>query len=780
MGELAITDDATIVGLGSQLLTIDASGNDPTPDVNNGDGSRVFNIDDGNANRISVSINGLHLTGGDVNGNGGAIASTENLNVSNLLVDHNAAVAVSPSGGGIYSNGRLEIADSHILDNRALGRSTRGGGIAAFNWLVIQNSTVSENHGGVGGIYSVTTTGDVPSSDEQKTAIVDTSVSGNIGIGVSIINSSQTADVLRSTISNNVSGPGLVISLRHAGTLTLRESTISGHDSGPGLKVDTLSGGTVLITDSTFTANSSPSYFGGGAHINAADGGSVTIERSTFLGNQASSGGGLLIAGNVEISDCEFVGNTATLGDGGGMYVSSVGGSHEVIDTTFYENAAVQDGGGIWSRSNLYLSNSTINNNGAGRDGGGLMLKLGGVPTILNSTIMANAASRNGGGIASDVSTLKVANSTLTQNVAHGDGGGLWARFGGNVVHSTVVQNVSDQAGGGIFVTLGTLTLNNTIVAANGGIITRDLSGLLGVVIDANYSFIGSSQGNGLTPAPIGSPDANGNLIGGSEIGTFIDPRLWPLSDNGGPTLTHAPLPGSPVVNAGDPAAMAGVNGVPLHDQRGAPFTRVYGGRIDMGAFELQPTDRVLGDFNRDGVVDAGDYVVWRRTTGSAVAPGTAADGNGDGLVNQADFLLWKSNFGSVFAPLAGATIASHENAVAALVAGDVVESEAVRPTVTARNSPTAIRPGPVPASLARPRAKSARWETRLAHAQDEVVDQALASWIASRAPNKLAEPEPASVSLQPGRVPGIAMRAGGELAALEVAFESLGVAKQT
>ena len=38
-GELAITDDVSILGPGAELLTIDASGNDPTPDQNNGDGS---------------------------------------------------------------------------------------------------------------------------------------------------------------------------------------------------------------------------------------------------------------------------------------------------------------------------------------------------------------------------------------------------------------------------------------------------------------------------------------------------------------------------------------------------------------------------------------------------------------------------------------------------------------------------------------------------------------------------------------------------------------------
>ena len=47
LGELAITDSLTINGPGANLLTIDASGNDPTPDVNDGLGSRIFNIDDG-------------------------------------------------------------------------------------------------------------------------------------------------------------------------------------------------------------------------------------------------------------------------------------------------------------------------------------------------------------------------------------------------------------------------------------------------------------------------------------------------------------------------------------------------------------------------------------------------------------------------------------------------------------------------------------------------------------------------------------------------------------
>ena len=59
---------------------------------------------------------------------------------------------------------------------------------------------------------------------------------------------------------------------------------------------------------------------------------------------------------------------------------------------------------------------------------------------------------------------------------------------------------------------------------------------------------------------------------------------------------------------------------MPLDDQRGAPFTRVFDGddvlaRIDMGAFELQapPGPALPGDYNLDDSVDAADYVVWRK-----------------------------------------------------------------------------------------------------------------------------------------------------------------------
>jgi hypothetical protein len=50
------------------------------------------------------------------------------------------------------------------------------------------------------------------------------------------------------------------------------------------------------------------------------------------------------------------------------------------------------------------------------------------------------------------------------------------------------------------------------------------------------------------------------------------------------------------------------------------------------------------GDYNSNGVVDATDYIVWRRSFGSSSV--LDADGNVNGIVDAADYALWRNNFG--------------------------------------------------------------------------------------------------------------------------------------
>ncbi len=60
--------------------------------------------------------------------------------------------------------------------------------------------------------------------------------------------------------------------------------------------------------------------------------------------------------------------------------------------------------------------------------------------------------------------------------------------------------------------------------------------------------------------------------------------------------------------------------------------------------------DTILGDYNRDGVVNLADYTVWRDSLGSQVADGAGADGNGNGEIDSADYMTWKSAYRSAAA----------------------------------------------------------------------------------------------------------------------------------
>jgi hypothetical protein len=66
------------------------------------------------------------------------------------------------------------------------------------------------------------------------------------------------------------------------------------------------------------------------------------------------------------------------------------------------------------------------------------------------------------------------------------------------------------------------------------------------------------------------------------------NPQLSPLSDNSGPTKTHALLAGSPAINAVLLADCSDVSGPIATDQRG--IVRPQGGACDVGAFEFVPT----------------------------------------------------------------------------------------------------------------------------------------------------------------------------------------------
>jgi hypothetical protein len=106
--------------------------------------------------------------------------------------------------------------------------------------------------------------------------------------------------------------------------------------------------------------------------------------------------------------------------------------------------------------------------------------------------------------------------------------------------------------------------------------------------------------------------------------------------------------------------------GTPLFTQTGVPLAGTSGIGIDHfritaygtgsstnGSKELffdnlaiTGPDSVMGDYNKNTVVDAADYVVWRDTLGQ-IGTSLAADGNDNGEIDAGDFDVWQSNFGA-------------------------------------------------------------------------------------------------------------------------------------
>jgi hypothetical protein len=114
-------------------------------------------------------------------------------------------------------------------------------------------------------------------------------------------------------------------------------------------------------------------------------------------------------------------------------------------------------------------------------------------------------------------------------------------------------------------------------------------------------------------------------------------------------------------MEAGDALVVAGVGTTPLFDQRGMPFGRVVDGdgaggpRVDIGSFEAGvPAPALLGDYTRDGTVDAADFVLWRNTLGQSVSAYSGADGSGNGAVGGEDYYVWTAHFGASSGAAAG------------------------------------------------------------------------------------------------------------------------------
>jgi hypothetical protein len=449
-------------------------------------------------------------------------------------------------GGGILNNGGTVTLDNVAVQNnvarggdaailRAPGHNASGGAFYSTGGaLTLAGATIANNQvtGGRGG--------NAPESPGPAGP-------GGSGNGGGLSATGGSLDIANSTIGSNGAtggrgGDGFVIGFSGGSS---RFGGLGGSVLGGGLYV---SGGSLTIASSTIASNQAPGgpggaygdggwVEGGGLYVS---GGSLTIASSTIASNQGvggstdrsypdglEQGAGLYNAGMLTLRNSAFAGNSAT-GSGYG------------------------EGGAIFNYGTLTVTNSALSGN-SDAYGGGIYNGYYGTLTVSNSTLSGNTATYYGGGISTSwysTHPVTLTNVTLTANRAYTGGGGFFASSGSPVLHNTLIAGNFRGATG--------TTRDDVYGALNG-----------------DYNLIGDGTGMGGL-----SNGVNGNLVGSAAAP--IDPLLGPLQDNGGPTFTHALLPGSPAIDAGNNAYAT------EWDQRGEGFPRIVNGIIDIGAFEYQ------------------------------------------------------------------------------------------------------------------------------------------------------------------------------------------------
>jgi hypothetical protein len=341
----------------------------------------------------------------------------------------------------------------------------------------------------------------------------------------------------------------------------------------------------LTITGGTGSEMGDGNAYGGGI----LNGGALTVVDTVITNNRAGLGGGVLNAeGSLDVVGSTIAGNHAE-GFGGGVAVFN--GEVRVQNSTIRENSAEVGGGIVAYRSEVAVSNSVIRANRAATLGGGLYMETEyqqtGEASIERSTIHGNSA-ESAGGIYTRFGTLEVDQSTISANRAADAGGGIYAELGNVAIIRSTLSGNEAQQGGAIhlyftrIVYIGYNTISENRAGEGGGLFANI------AMYQLSYNIL--SQNTGGTCGG----DASG-IVGGHNLveddsctgikGIHGDPLLGPLADNGGPTQTHALLPGSPALDA-IPVGADGCNDADRSDQRGV--TRPQGAGCDIGAYEAE------------------------------------------------------------------------------------------------------------------------------------------------------------------------------------------------
>jgi predicted outer membrane repeat protein len=476
------------------------------------------------------------------------------------IVLSNGVLAIGRTGPVVIIGpgaGALTISGNHASEVFSFGS-----GPSSLSGLTIANGLYSYNGGGIYNagalsIFNCAFTGDTSTGDSSL---------NSLNGGGAIYNYNGTLLVSDSSFTSNT-GSLYGSAITNNGTLLVSGSSFTSNtatnDGGA-----ICSGGQATIVDSSFTNNSASE---GGAIFETGNT-SLLISGSSFSNNSAGQGGAiysglpLIYSGCLLIvSNTTFNGNTATNGNGGGIYADSL----NLSSSTFHSNSATDNGGGAYffyatRGSSITVTNSTITGNSA-VSGGGFYIQSGTAATVsmLSSIVVGNTTANSGTPNDVDIGagSLNTAESAYDL-IGTGGSGGLVQGMNFNQVGVSVAS-----AGLSAFANYGGPT--STIALLSGSPALQAGSSTLTTATSA----LMPSFANNTFPVADATFLAVGQVIA-------IDNEQMQITAISGTTLTV--LRG--YNNTTVAAHASGASLTPPADQRG--FPRSVGGFTDVGAFE--------------------------------------------------------------------------------------------------------------------------------------------------------------------------------------------------
>jgi CSLREA domain-containing protein len=398
-------------------------------------------------------------------------------------------------------------------------------------------------------------------------------------LGLSVRPAAAAGITVTTDADNTIGGDGFC-TLREAITNANNDSDTFGGDCAAGSGADTITFAadyTITLAGSQLPAVTSEITITGNGAANTiiqANAAPATADYRVF---EVNSGGSLTLNSlTVRHGRCQST--CAIVGDSGGAIAVISSSFLALTDSVMSANRATTFGGAVYLfDSTAVVTRTTFTDNrSTGSSGsGGAILSVGSSLTVVDSTFNSNSAVVGGALYNSVNGTLSVSGSTFDRNEATTNfGGGVYNTAAVTVTNSTFSGNSAGAQGGGL-ANFESATVTNSTFSGNltgfGAAGTGGVYSVSGTTVNIfNTVLVRGTGANCIRITAAADSVADDGSCAGATQRTTAEIALGPLQDNGGPTFTHALLPGSHAIDLSPTAscAAAPVNGL---DQRGEP-----------------------------------------------------------------------------------------------------------------------------------------------------------------------------------------------------------------